>query len=209
MGKRVMTIATIMIIVLILLLVVVFVNFFNNNKREIDNKLNNVSGDFFIDNDGNKEPELKKLDNELSGDTVVDKIASTTDEAETDKNGEKEQVSKIEPAIETTVLPSKTQKATKTTPTSDTISVQAKSIEDASGDVIPNTVEEDNGANKLPVEAIISSDTETSNQDKQQVLSEIDDALQGLLEAVGNVPIVDEEKLNKTLESSEVTPWRN
>lgn len=53
--------------------------------------------------------------------------------------------------------------------------------------------------------SIISSQTETSNQEKQQILNEIDDALQGLLDAVGKVQTVDEAKLDASLES-EVEP---
>ena len=54
-------------------------------------------------------------------------------------------------------------------------------------------------------DAVISSTTETSNQEKQEVLNELDKALQGLLEVVGKVPTVDETKLNASLES-EVQP---
>jgi cell division protein FtsN len=53
--------------------------------------------------------------------------------------------------------------------------------------------------------AIISSRTETSNQEKQEILNEIDDALKGLLDAVGKVKTVDETKLDASLES-EVEP---
>ncbi len=53
--------------------------------------------------------------------------------------------------------------------------------------------------------SIIVSRTETSNQEKQEVLNEIDDALKGLLEAVGNVKTVDETKLDASL-GSEVEP---
>ena len=52
---------------------------------------------------------------------------------------------------------------------------------------------------------VISSHTETSNQEKQEILNEIDDALKGLLDAVGKVKTVDESKLDASLES-EVEP---
>ena len=55
-------------------------------------------------------------------------------------------------------------------------------------------------------EPIIISTTEASNQEKQQILDELDDALQGLLEAVGKVPTVDEDRLNASLQESEVQP---
>lgn len=69
--------------------------------------------------------------------------------------------------------------------------------------MFPNTII-DVVDNNSP-EPVISSNTETSNQEKQQVLDEIDSALQGLLEAVGKVPTVDESKLDASL-GSEVQP---
>ena len=54
-------------------------------------------------------------------------------------------------------------------------------------------------------EPVITSSVDTSNQEKQQVLNELDDALKGLLEVVGKVPTVDENKLDASLES-EVQP---
>ena len=54
-------------------------------------------------------------------------------------------------------------------------------------------------------EPVISSNIETSNEEKRQVLNELDSALQGLLDAVGKVPTVDEEKLDASLKGSEVS----
>lgn len=51
-----------------------------------------------------------------------------------------------------------------------------------------------------PESMVISSNEETSNAEKQQVLSEIDQALKGLLDVVGKVETVDEERLDATLE---------
>ena len=55
-------------------------------------------------------------------------------------------------------------------------------------------------------DSVIVSDVETSNEEKRQVLNELDSTLQGLLEAVGKVPTVDEEKLDASLIESEVAP---
>ena len=57
-------------------------------------------------------------------------------------------------------------------------------------------------------DSVIVSDVETSNEEKRQVLNELDSTLQGLLEAVGKVPTVDEEKLEASLIESEVAPWK-
>ena len=53
---------------------------------------------------------------------------------------------------------------------------------------------------------MISSDPKTSNQEKQEILSEIDEALQGLLEAVGKVETVDETRLDASLDSEVGNP---
>ena len=53
---------------------------------------------------------------------------------------------------------------------------------------------------------IISSSSETSNEEKQEVLTEIDEALKGLLEAVGKVEIVDETRLDASLKSEVEVP---
>ena len=67
---------------------------------------------------------------------------------------------------------------------------------------MPNTVIEIPSDNIPDSEnIIISSELQTSNQQKQEILTEIDKALQGLLEAVGKVEVVDEERLNATLNS--------
>lgn len=88
-------------------------------------------------------------------------------------------------------------------------------ISTPSGD---NQAENNNGQNTMPnvtiylpedsqkPTEIISSNTETSSQEKQEVLSEIDEALKDLLEAVGKVEIVDEARLDATLEQGVESP---
>lgn len=53
---------------------------------------------------------------------------------------------------------------------------------------------------------VISSNAETSNQEKQEVLGEIDAALKGLLEAVSKVEVVDERRLDAILNSGVGAP---
>ncbi len=81
--------------------------------------------------------------------------------------------------------------------------------------IIPENVTEPQSGNteidnkeKEPIapETVITSTAETSNQEKQQVLNELDEALQGLLDVVSKVPTVDESKLDASL-GSEVQPW--
>ena len=83
---------------------------------------------------------------------------------------------------------------------SESISQNNNSGDDNSGENIPDTIveipkEEENN------QILITSDSQTSNQQKQEILTEIDKALQGLLEAVGKVEVVDEERLDATLNS--------
>jgi len=205
-GKRIIEITTVMIVLLIISLVIVFISLVNTSERTINNKVNNVSGDFRRETSGDIEVIQTATKAEMSGE-YVDTIESgefieIISNAE-DENNIINSTPKIENTYKTTEIPSVVVKPTTTNKVEDANVVPEEVI---SGETTEIDAQENNAINNNPVESIISSDTETSNQDKQQVLSEIDSALQGLLEAVGNVPIVDEEKLNKTLESSEVTP---
>ena len=78
--------------------------------------------------------------------------------------------------------------------------------EEKSGDRTPEVIEtppekNDNNVREEPNQFVISSDPQTSNKEKKEVLDEIDKALHGLLEAVGKVEIVDEARLDSTLDS--------
>ena len=206
MGKRIIEITTVMIVLLIISLVIVFISLVNTSERTINNKVNNVSGDFRRETSGDIEVIQTATKAEMSGENIdtiesgefIEIISNAEDE-----NNIINSTPKIENTYKTTEIPSVVVKPTTTNEIEDAHIVPEEVI---SGETTEIDAQENNAINNNPVESIISSDTETSNQDKQQVLSEIDSALQGLLEAVGNVPIVDEEKLNKTLESSEVTP---
>ena len=206
MGKRIIEITTVMIVLLIISLVIVFISLVNTSERTINNKVNNVSGDFRRETSGDIKDVQNDTKSEKSGENIdtiesgefIEIISNAEDE-----NNIINSTPKIENTYKTTEIPSVVVKPTTTNEIEDAHIVPEEVI---SGETTEIDAQENNAINNNPVESIISSDTETSNQDKQQVLSEIDSALQGLLEAVGNVPIVDEEKLNKTLESSEVTP---
>ena len=83
---------------------------------------------------------------------------------------------------------------------SESISQNNNSGDDNSGENIPDTIVEIPGEEENN-QILITSDSQTSNQQKQEILTEIDKALQGLLEAVGKVEVVDEERLDATLNS--------
>ena len=182
MNKRIMTITTIMIIVLILVLVFIYLTYIKKEPVDISTK-NNISGDSI---------ELIEPAN-----TPVNLPSVSSGDIDTD-------IPKITPTIEPTAVlitdkPIRTTNSPAPTQIVEIVETHVE-LEANSGDEIDNQVSE--GTNI--VGSVISSNNETSNQDKQQVLSEIDDALQGLLEAVGKVPTVNEEKLNMTLENGEV-----
>lgn len=80
-------------------------------------------------------------------------------------------------------------------------SYESNQTQHNSGDNIPNVIVEVTEPKDSSNQLVITSDSETSNQEKQQILTEIDEALKGLLEAVGKVETVDEERLNTTLDS--------
>ena len=205
MGKRIIEITTVMIVLLIISLVIVFISLVNTSERTINNKVNNVSGDFRRETSGDIKDVQNDTKSEKSGENI-DTIESG-EFIEIISNVEDENnIITSTPKIENTYKPAETPSVVKPTTTNKIEDAHIVPEEVISGETTEIDVKENDALNNNPVESIISSDTETSNQDKQQVLSEIDSALQGLLEAVGNVPIVDEEKLNKTLESSEVTP---
>lgn len=76
-----------------------------------------------------------------------------------------------------------------------------ENIVDNTPDTIIEIPSKDNEEKTSNEQILISSDLQTSNQEKQEILSEIDEALQGLLEAVGKVNTVDETRLDATLDS--------
>ncbi len=86
----------------------------------------------------------------------------------------------------------------------------------SSGETIPkdnNPLEGNSGESNIPEEEnqppkqiVMSSNPETSSQEKQEILSQIDEALQGLLATVSKVETVDETKLDATLNSGVNVP---
>ncbi len=183
MNRKIMTIATIMIIFSIALLCGIYFAYISQEPKEI-NRIHS----------GESLP-IKSV-------TIApsNKPASTKTGTEIKQSGEepKKPTEAPEPTIAPTKKATNTPKPTQVVVEVPTIMEQSGNQEIESG----NTPVQNN--ENIIVEPIIKSDNETSNQEKQQVLTEIDDALQGLLEAVGKVPTVDEDKLNQSLENGEV-----
>ena len=179
MNNKIMKITAILIVLLSIALIVLFVGYFLN--RRIDDKVTNNNRVSQVSGDKSKVQEAPHESGEktiLSGEVLPDDPLTIIE-----NSGEKVSIPSDETNNEN---PQDREK---------------EHVENNTS--MPNTIIEivDNNT----PEPIISSNTETSNQEKQQVLDEIDSALQGLLEAVGKVPTVDESKLDASLES-EVQP---
>ncbi len=187
MNNRIIRIATIMIFVLIVLLLVIFYGYIST--RDISTNIKgrpHVSENSVSFSSGDKVL-VSGEDNDLEKISGEENQIEVTASAEIEKNPEP--IIKDEPTKQETKVEEDNGENEQRMP--DTI------IE------IPN----ENDNDRIIQEPIISSSIETSNEEKRQVLNELDSALQGLLEAVGNVPTVDEDKLNASLTESEVAPW--
>ena len=189
MNNAIKTAATVMIIILIFALIWIFISYYKNNAT-IDtivyssgdknvSTLKIPSGEYISNN--NKE-------NSSINDGLIESIIKNASESASDI---KESQSSKEPVKKS----------------GDNISeVTNSSKKENSGD---NITEVPDKIIEIPSEGkdiVISSELQTSDQEKQEILSEIDEALQGLLEVVGKVEIVDEERLDATLDSEVDNP---
>ena len=189
MNNKIMKITTILIIILSLLLVVMLFSYFN--KRDPGEDTKNIPN---IKVSGEKQSiSTKKEEDVLSGEEIL-------------FSGEKTIIEETQPGSgEAVIVNSEVKEVTEEKRPPKNIVV--KPIENDNNNQKENIVVDTNIPEVVePIESsvqesIISSSTETSNQEKQQVLDEIDNALQGLLEAVGKVPTVDEQKLDASLGS--------
>jgi len=196
MNKIIKPVATVMIIVLIMALIWIFLTYYKNNE-DIDTIVYpsgnsnvsslNIPNDDYI-NDKNSTETLSgnqgliesiinntsSKENENSGDSVVDVNINNDEKTDSPKN--------------------------QLNSSGDNININSGDTINNSGEVIVSE-KEDTKNNNQEVDIVIVSDPQTSNQEKQEVLTEIDKALQGLLEAVGKVETVDETRLDATLDS--------
>ena len=198
MNKNIFRITTIMIVILTLILVAIFIDYFSKSEDIINrqNPNTHISGEKTSNReennknnatinsmeDGSKSGEETNAEHlaEQSGENLNNEL-KIDEEIITPENNKQETIKEPEENINDVK-------------TEATDSGEANSISTVKIDFKDNTQD-----------PVISSSTETSNQEKQQVLNELDDALQGLLEAVSKVPTVDETKLDASLES-EVQP---
>lgn len=189
MNKAIKTAASVMIIILIFLLVWIFISYYKNNTA-IDtiifssgdknvSTLRPPSGEYI----SNDKQEGNSINNGLI-ESIIKNASDSTSNIKDSKienqlqNGSGEKVSGENISEETN---------------SSKNEVSGKDVID-----VPDTIIEIPSEGK---DIVISSELQTSNQEKQEILSEIDEALQGLLEVVGKVEIVDEDRLDATLDS--------
>lgn len=180
MNKAIKAIATLMIVILIVVLIGIFLSYYSGNG---------IINTFMLES-GNTNISTSNIP---SGDYM------SNNERDNIKNNEGLIDSIIKDSTENKENPGDNQMQGSTG--SNDESKNSGDV-DNSGDTFPNTVIEiPNDVREEPSQFVISSNSQTSNQEKQEVLDEIDKALQGLLEAVGKVEIVDETRLEATLNS--------
>lgn len=199
MNKVIKFVTSIMIVVLIMTLIGIFLSYYKNNENintivypsgDLVVSHPNTSGDYFSsgskDHQGLIESIIQK-----SGDNQKNDNHENNNQEPSNQEPNDQEPNGQEPNNSKTENPGNVNDKTQT-----------------SEDNMPSTVieipnEEDN---EVDGQLLISSDPETSNQQKQEILTEIDTALQGLLEAVSKVETVDENRLNATLNSEVVKP---
>lgn len=201
MNKRIMRLTAIMIIILVIILIIVFTTYLANRNENSIKKPNTsrVSGEVNTPNPPTTEiisSGEEKNSDKPSGEIIVENNGIENNSSNEDKNKDKEKETKVEIKTENN---NKGKNENKNDQNNEASNNNEDENKTSMPDIIINVKEE----NKQ--EPVITSDINTSNQEKQQVLNELDDALQGLLEVVSKVPTVDEQKLDASLES-EVQP---
>lgn len=201
MNNIIKAIATAMIIILIAVLIWVFLSYFKEN--EIIDSISSTfrSGDFSVSTldipSGNSVNE--KNDNYTVNNGLIESIINNSPEYT--ESGSKEIYSNSEDKVISDDIGNDIKSGDENVSGEINNNIQNNNTpaENKSGEKLPNAIIEipEDEANQI----LITSDSQTSNQQKQEILTEIDKALQGLLEAVGKVEVVDEERLNATLNS--------
>ena len=178
MNRWIKIITSLMIIILIALLILIFLNYFNN--REIINIINSNNSNVM-----HTSGENTTNNNVENNRDIIDTKEESGDIVSLIMSGE----SNIEPVPEIQ---------------NENIIVSDTKVNNIP-DVKPNN---DSNTEEKPKEnnTVITSNVDTSNEEKRQVLNELDSALKGLLDVVSKVPTVDEEKLDASLKVSEVSP---
>lgn len=192
MNKTIQAVATIMIILLLVALIWIFLSYYRKNDTidtiSYPGENSNVSTPGI--------PNTEYISNNTEKhdyDNLIESIQNMSGEKEINKGNEETLISgELQPTIETS-------------------GDDRESIKDnvITGKINqnPNTIpEESNNQSNPSNQLVISSTSETSNEEKQEVLTEIDEALKGLLEAVGKVQIVDEKRLDASLNSEVEIP---
>ncbi len=201
MNNIIKAIATAMIIILIVILIWVFLSYFKENEM-IDSISPNIqSGDFSVSTldipSGNN---ISKSNDTFSDNTgLIESIINNS--PENIESGNKEIYTNSGDKVISGDTGNNLNSGDKSVSgeINDNVKNNEDSVDNKSGEELPNAIIEipEEESNQI----LITSDSQTSNQQKQEILTEIDKALQGLLEAVGKVEVVDEERLNATLNS--------
>lgn len=183
MNKMLQAITTVMIILLLVILIWIFISYYKD--ADTINTIASLSGNTSVSTPGipNKDymSEGKK---QYDYDNLIESIQSMSGE------GSKKNETSIKNENELSGE-----------------SNSEENIYESGNKMIENIDDQIENQDERPDnQLVIVSDPETSNEEKQEVLTEIDEALKGLLEAVGKVEIVDETRLDASLNSEVEIP---
>lgn len=186
MNKTIQTVATVMIILLLVILIWIFLSYYKQN--DIIDTISYPSGNSNVSTPGIPNTEyISNNEEKHDYDNLIESIQNMSGEKEISKENVEvlisgEQQTTIEISGDNNEI--------------------SENMEQNLNIKLEETKKQSNSTNQL----VISSTSETSNEEKQEVLTEIDEALKGLLEAVGKVQIVDEKRLDASLNSEVEIP---
>ena len=199
MNKVINLIASIMIIILICALIFIYCTYYKSD--EVINENVYSSGDKDVSTLDIPSGEYIPNDNLLNGSGLIESIINNSGNSHEFLSGNDGDTKLNNDEINKNTQSNNTKDEDSIVSTDYESGNKFESNSNRSGEDVPDTIIEipskENNTGKL----VISSDPQTSNQEKQEILTEIDVALKGLLEAVGKVEIVDEDKLNASLDS--------
>lgn len=188
MNKTIQAVASVMIILLLVALIWIFLSYYGQN--DVIDTISYSSGNSDVSTPGIPNTEyISNSEEKYDYDNLIESIQNMSGEKETTNNEEIK-----EPVISGEQLPGIKSSGDNEEILENIVQNPRPQIKDSENQREPNN------------QGIISSTSETSNEEKQEVLTEIDEALKGLLEAVGKVEIVDEKRLDASLNSEVEIP---
>jgi len=191
MNKIIQAIATVMMVLLLMILICIFLSYYK--EYDTVDTVSFLSGDTNVSTPGIPNNNyILGNEEKYNYDNLIASIQKRSGEELISKNSGQDGEKEISASVEISGNIDSGEEIIK--------SGDGKTEND--GEKVVSAGEQREPGNQL----VIISDPETSNEEKQEVLTEIDEALKGLLEAVGKVEVVDETRLDATLNSEVEIP---